>query len=205
MVLTHLDADHSRGLLEVLDRFDVSGVLVGISDPANSLYPQWQAALDRAEVPVIPVLRGHRIQLEEGVLLEVLHPTAIRLESSGSDANNGLVLRLVYGDVSFLLTGDIEAEAERQLMAGQQELPSRVLKVGHHGSKTSTSPGFLRRVNPDLAVISAGVDNRYGHPNPEVVSRLEEFLGADALYRTDLQGTVEVITDGKTLEVVTER
>ena len=89
---------------------------------------------------------------------------------SGNRNNNGLVFRLVYGEVSFLLTADIEAEAERHLLRSSYELRSDVLKVPHHGSKTSTTPAFLRRVDPSLAVISAGADNQYGHPHPEVVA-----------------------------------
>ncbi|MFQ6028515.1 MAG: ComEC/Rec2 family competence protein, partial [Dehalococcoidia bacterium] len=206
VALTHLDADHSRGLLEVLDRYDVSAVMVGIDDPESSLYPQWQAMLDRNGAQVIPVVRGQQIRLEEGVLLEVLHPSSTSFTGSASDANNnGIVLRLVYGEVSFLLTGDIEAEAERQLLSSSLELQSRVLKVGHHGSDTSTTPEFLRRVNPELAVISAGANNPYGHPDAGVVSRLVEALGEEALYQTALQGTVEVVTDGSTVEVRTER
>jgi len=206
VALTHLDADHSRGLLAVLDRYHVSAALVGVEDRQSSLYPQWRAALDRSETRVIPLARGYRVTLEEGVTLEVLHPSNAPFAGTSADANNnGLVLRLVHGEVSFLLTGDIEAVAERQLVAGSGELRSQVLKVGHHGSDTSTTPEFLRRVNPTLAVISAGVDNNYGHPSPRVVARLVESLGEEWVYQTALQGTVEVISDGVGLQVVTER
>jgi competence protein ComEC len=206
VALTHLDADHSRGLLAVLDRYHVSAVLVGVEDRKSSLYPQWRAALDRSETPVIPLARGYRVTLEEGVTLEVLHPSNAPFAGTSADANNnGLVLRLVHGEVSFLLTGDIEAVAERQLAAGSGELRSQVLKVGHHGSDTSTTPEFLRRVDPTLAVISAGADNNYGHPSPRVVARLVESLGEEWVYQTALQGTVEVISDGVGLQVVTER
>jgi competence protein ComEC len=135
--------------------------------------------------------------------LEVLNPPAQPFQGTGSDRNNnGVVLRLVYGDTSFLLAADIEAAAEGQLAHfNPQGLSSQVLKVAHHGSQTSTTDPFLRVVGPSLAVISVGESNRYGHPHPQVVARLQSQVGEGRLVRTDRQGTVEVISDGRTLWV----
>jgi competence protein ComEC len=96
-------------------------------------------------------------------------------------------------------------EAEFELTTQRAVPASTVLKVAHHGSDTSTSPGFLAVVNPHLAVISAGADNKFGHPSAEVVTRLEEKLGSEKIYRTDQHGTIEVITDGERLWVEVER
>ena len=115
------------------------------------------------------------------------------------------MLRLVHGSVSFLLTADIEAEAERRLFREETPLRSSVLKVGHHGSKTSTTPGFLSEVSPAAAVTSAGVDNRFGHPHVEVVERLVAAVGGPRGYLTADRGYIEFISDGERLWVKTGR
>jgi len=136
----------------------------------------------------------------------VLNPQIPHLTDTGSDIdNNGVVLHITMGEVSFLLTADMMWEAELELIAHRANLTSTVLKVAHHGSNTSTTPEFLAVVNPQLAVISAGADNRFGHPTPEVMERLKEKLGPENVYRTDKNGTAEFITDGERLWVRVER
>jgi competence protein ComEC len=138
--------------------------------------------------------------------LEVLHPPPPNGGREFSERNNnGLVLRLVYRDVSVLLTADIEAEAENYLVAQGRQMRSQVLKAAHHGSKTSTTGGFLERVDPWVAVISAGRDNPFGHPHPEVLARLEAAVGASQVYLTAECGSIELISDGRGLWVGTER
>ncbi|GAI31153.1 unnamed protein product, partial [marine sediment metagenome] len=111
--------------------------------------------------------------------------------------------RLNWGRVSFLFTADIRDEAEFELVSQRANLKSTVLKVAHHGSKTSTSSQFLAAVDPEIAVISVGMDNPFGHPSPEVVERLIDRLGEENVYRTDKNGTIEFITDGERLWVKT--
>ena len=135
-------------------------------------------------------------------MIEVLNPRRPLLTDTESDVdNNGVVLRLEAGEVSFLLTADIMWEAEFELIARRANLASTVLKVAHHGSATSTTTEFLAVVNPHIAVISAGADNRFGHPSDGVVSRLEQKLAGGNIYRIDEQGTIEFITDGERLWV----
>jgi len=206
VVLTHLDADHSRGLFEVLNRFQVGGILTGIDHAGSAMYPQWSAALDLGGLEPLPVESGHRIDLEPGVFLEVLSPLPERSRFPSSDVNNNaVVLRLVYRDISILLASDIEAEAEARITGGGTVLTSDVLKVSHHGSQTSSTLGFLKRVDPELAVISVGRGNRFGHPDAEVVKRLTEQVGGAGIYRTDRNGTIELISAGRRLWVKTER
>jgi len=111
------------------------------------------------------------------------------------------VVRLTYRDVAFLLPGDIEAEVEKELVRSGTYLRSTVLKVPHHGSKTSSGQAFLEAVNPQVAVISVGEDNDFGHPARDVLARLKDTL----VYRTDRNGAVTIISDGHTLWVETER
>lgn len=204
---THLDSDHVGGLLGVLDRYRVGTVLHG-DDSANkaALYPQWRAVLRGRNHPVAAVHAGHRVQIGRDLVVEVLHPPPEGLPGwVEPNANNGsLVLKLEYGDVSFLLTGDVEVEGERFLMAAAGEkLRADVLKVGHHGSRTSTTEAFVDRVNARSAAISAGRENRYGHPHPDVVERLESSIGAGQIFLTARDGTVEYISDGETVWVRT--
>ena len=226
VILTHLDADHSRGLLKALETYRVDAVLAGAKDEDSFLYPQWRQAVERQEHRLAYLTAGQTITLEEGITLETVHPPAEKTAAEtaagrnnpaarrpGPDwnadirnANNkSVVLRLVYGEVSFLLTGDIELEAERYLVRTAPNLESRVFKVAHHGSKTSTTPAFLQAVNPRWAVISAGRDNPYGHPHPSVLARLEAAVGPSGIYQTANQGTIEFSTDGFRIWVKTER
>jgi competence protein ComEC len=136
------------------------------------------------------------------VAIEVLSPV---VEASIGNRKNddSLVLRASYGNQSFLLTGDIEKRAEQVLLAGPLLGPQTVLKLAHHGSRTSTSPQFLDRVQPAFAIVSSGYRNSYGHPHPDVVRRLERH-GVSVL-RTDQDGLVSVATDGERIFVSTFR
>jgi competence protein ComEC len=206
VLLTHMDADHSRGLLEVLQRYHVGSVLVGLEQPDSSLYPEWMATLERKGLTKVAVEAGFEIRLEPGITLEVMHPPSEPIGGPRLDSNNnGVVLRLVYGEASFLLASDIEAEAENYLVRHGAKLGSTVLKAAHHGSKTSTTMAFLARVDPAVAVVSVGEGNRFEHPSPEVVQRLGESVVPGGVYRTDQDGTVEFITDGEDLWVSTQR
>ncbi len=206
LIATHLDTDHSRGLLRVLETYRVDTVLAGAPNPESALYPQWQRTVEREGHSVVRLAAGQRITLEDGIILETLHPPAVPRRGPVWDANNtSMTLRLVYGEMSFLLTGDIEREAERYLVRTAPNLASDVLKVAHHGSKSSTTAAFLRAVNPRWAVISAGRDNPYGHPHPSVLARLAEAVGEASIYQTANRGTIEFSTDGQRLWVKTER
>lgn len=207
MVLTHAHDDHVTGLVEVLRRYQVERVLYpqGI-DCASNAYSEWLSVLDEKGIEVIRAQAGQRIDLGNGATLEVLHPPEEFLEGTESDIdNNGVVLRMEMGEVSFLLMADLYADGELYLLDQGASLRSTVLKVGHHGSSTSTCPEFLAAVSPQVAVISAGADNPFGHPSNEVMARLNERLGEDRIYLTSERGTITFTTDGERLWVETER
>ena len=203
VVLTHTDEDHFRGLTEVVDRYAVNLVLGSGGSSPNPLYLEWEQALSESDIRRVAGYRGQTILLDDGARLEVLNPPPQLVRGTGSDPNNnGIVLRLVYGQVSFLLTADIEAEAELRLLRDAPPLGSTVLKVPHHGSKTSTTPRFLSTVSP-AAVISSGADNPFGHPHSVVTNRLDTIPGRDRTYVTAERGDIEFITDGARLWVKT--
>ena len=202
IVMTHPDADHCTGLLEVLERYHVKTVLYPVVKSNSSLYRQFLALLEEKAVEGVPAEAGQRIVLAEGIVLDVLNPVA-GFSSKYAD-DDSVVLRMEAGDISFLFTGDISAEAEYRLMAERAFERTTVLKVAHHGSSTSTSAGFLHVVEPRIAVISAGEDNRYGHPSEEVLERLEA-LDDILIFRTDTDGTVEIITDGAEVRIITDK
>jgi competence protein ComEC len=140
---------------------------------------------------------------KEGVRLRVLHPPEPDWERRRVRNDDSVVIEIVYGDVAMLLTGDISAEIERSIIPLLTPAPTRILKVAHHGSRTSSSSDMLESWRPQLAIISCGRGNRFGHPAPEVLRRLEA-IGATVL-RTDLDGQITIETDGRSLRVTTFR
>ena len=203
VVMTHLDSDHSGGLLEVLDRYSVGAVVTGPRPVGGADSSEWDQKLAQRGITPMEVYAGYVINLDDGVVLTVLNPHPAG--AFGDSNNDSVVMRLTYGEVSVLLTADVESEAEDRLVASGGELRSTVLKVGHHGSSTSTTERFLEAVNPAIVVVSAGAGNPYGHPAPEVVRRLEAKVGEAGVYRTDRHGSVEIVSDGAAVWVRTER
>ncbi|MCL0046433.1 DNA internalization-related competence protein ComEC/Rec2, partial [Dehalococcoidales bacterium] len=190
VILTHPSADHVTGLVEVLHRYKVKQVLYPNLDFKSDIYDEWLRLIKEKEIKYTLAQARQQIDLGE-VIIKVLNPQIPQLTGTESDIdNNGVVLRISMGEVSFLLTADIMWEAEWELIRQRTNLTSTVLKVAHHGSDTSTSPEFLAVVNPQIAVISVGKDNPFGHPSDEVMARLEEKLGSENIYRTDEHGTI---------------
>jgi competence protein ComEC len=201
VVVTHPQADHAMGLLDVLDRYDVGRVIAGPYDGDSFVA---RALIDAARdegAAYDRVTAGTTIDLGDGIVLEVLAPAADAPASSNPN-NDALVVRLVWRDVSFLLASDIEAPAERALVERGAPLRSTVLKVAHHGSATSSMRSFLDAVQPEVALISAGTDNRYGHPAPDVIDRLDDYA---ATYTTASDGAIHLRTDGHRLWLTTDR
>ncbi|MFQ5987419.1 MAG: DNA internalization-related competence protein ComEC/Rec2 [Dehalococcoidia bacterium] len=206
VVLTHAHDDHVTGLVEVLRRYEVKHVLAPGFPYASAAYSEWLSVIEEKGMEYTRAEAGQRIDLGGGAILELLHPPGEFLEGTESDIdNNGVVIRLEMGEVSFLLMADLYNEGEEALLYHGVALRSTVLKVGHHGSSTSTTASFLAAVNPQVAAISVDADNPFGHPSAEVMAGLSERLSEDRIYLTSERGTITLTTDGTRLWLETER
>ncbi|MCK4259242.1 MAG: MBL fold metallo-hydrolase [Halanaerobiales bacterium] len=200
---THPHADHIGGLITVLSGISVKEVIdPGVVYPAG-VFENYLITIQEEKIPFRTVLAGEKIITENSLLdIEVLAPFEDQLDY-GDDVNNvSIVLKVTYGDVKFLLTGDAGFDTEDLFLVNNVDLESDILKVGHHGSKYSTSNIFLASVTPEVAIIQVG-ENSYGHPTEEVLERLK-WKDVE-IYRNDHHGTVVIHTDGKEYEVKTEK
>lgn len=198
MVATHTDADHIGGLSGALNYAKVGTAYCPVTSGTTKTFQSFVKYLKKQGKSITVPKAGDEFSLGSAQV-RILGPTDPQAEGN----NSSIVLKVTFGDTSFLFTGDAEREEEQELLESGYDLESTVLKVGHHGSDTSTSYLFLRTVNPQYAVISVGADNTYGHPTEAVLSRLRD---ADVkTYRTDLQGTITAVSDGKKVTFQTER
>jgi len=194
MVLTHPHADHVAGLIKVLERYKVSKVLLSGALHTTDEYIRFLELIKDKKIPATIALSGQFIDLG-GTQIEVLYPFESLEGQSFKDLNkSSVVLRMDFLETSFLFTGDMDAEIERDLAGNEFDTDVDVLKVAHQGSKTSTSGLFLENVTPNIAVIFVGKNN-FGHPHQEVLERLEK-AGAKTK-RTDTNGDIQIISNGK--------
>jgi competence protein ComEC len=203
VVLTHADSDHMAGLIPVFERYKVDTALTSQAVLETDGSATWREAVAQSGAHTAIAQRGVRIIVDENTELTVLHPPSKQTGAQGHDNDLSVVLRLSYGHAGFLFTGDLEAQGELDLLESEQSLDAQVLKVSHHGAGGATTERFLAIVNPDLAVIQVGADNHFGHPTEATLDRLQD-TGAQIL-RTDLNGTIEVVTDGSELHVRSNR
>lgn len=198
MVCTHAHEDHVGGLSGPLNTCTVGQVLAPVTEYESSAFTNFVKYTHAQELDVTVPEADNSFLLGEARVI-VLGPRKTYEEPN----DTSIVLRVDHGEISFLFTGDMEAMAEADLLAAGCDLDVDVLKVGHHGSSTSTSYVFLREVMPEYGVISCGIDNTYGHPHTEVISRL--YDAGVTVYRTDEQGTVVAVSNGAEIRFATEK
>jgi competence protein ComEC len=193
LVLTHPQADHATGALDVFERYDVDRVLTGAALTGSLVERALFDAARREPARIDVVAAGASFEFGDGVRIDLLSPVAGESAATEASNNDSLVLRVSYGEVSFLLTGDIEAIAEESLLERGVDLRATVLKVAHHGSATSSTRAFLDAVAPAVSVVSSGRENAFGHPDAAVMARLDDY---GEVYVTADDGAVRFETDG---------
>jgi len=201
LIETHPDKDHIAGLTDVLGRYAVSYFMSpGIPGTTATSRGLDEAVQKEAGMHSFIARRGMRIHLGGEAYADVLYPDH---DVSKGETNEGsIVMHVVYGKTSFMLTGDAPSDVEAHIIAldpNDRELPTTVLKVGHHGSKYSTSDAWLAALKPQIVAISAGENNSYGHPNPETIARIKNE-GAQILSTMD-RGTLRFVSDGQMVAV----
>ncbi len=194
LIITHPHDDHMGGAPYILERMDVETVFLPLDSAQTGIYEKFLASVE-AEGCKVEIGEADKSFALGGAEITFLMPYT----DTKDENENSAVLRLQYGDVSALFTGDAGAQSERLQLARYGENPggaldADILKIGHHGSDGSSLLSYLHAVSPDYAIISCGVNNSYGHPDPDVLDRLAE-IGA-SVYRTDEDGTVSLTTDG---------
>lgn len=196
VIATHPDKDHIGGLPDVLERYEVDFILDSGKEGESATYKELLRLIEVKNIRSIQAKRGMIVVLDNDVYLNILFPDR---DVSGVESNTAsVIVQLVYGDIEFMLTGDSPKTIEEYLvMLDGEKLKSDVLKVGHHGSKTSSSESFLGHVSPEYSVISAGVDNRYGHPHEEVIDVLNQF--ESVILSTQDNGMIVFESDGENI------
>lgn len=200
ILVTHAHADHMQGLVDVAGNFSVRSALVGQTSAEDPNFLPLGASLQRRRIPVEIIGRGDRLQFGDATV-EVLYPPLTGDVGAASPNDQSIVLRITMGSRTFLMTGDIESGAETALLNGGGTLAADLIKVAHHGSRTSSTREFINAVGANYAVISVGRSSPFAHPHLEVVERWR--LAGATVMTTGERGTISVSTDGKDLEITT--
>jgi competence protein ComEC len=194
MILTNPHDDHVTGLLEVLKRYEVGQIAATGVLHTTQNYISWLELIRDKKIPMLLVNSSKTIEFGS-TTIEFIFPEKDYSRQEADNLNNTSIVTLVkYGDSRLLLMGDAEEQVEQQLLASKKDISADLIKLGHHGSDTSNSEEFLRAVAPELAVIEVGEENKFNHPSPRVLKRLER-LGVSTL-RTDRSGTIRAASRG---------
>jgi len=203
LVATNPDQDHIGGMPAILEAMEVGAWVDPVVSTTNQTYAASLEIVAEMGIEPIRARRGGTLDLGPDVTAEILWPVdPLMMDGSQESRNdNSIVIRITHGDVAFLITGDIEDNAEEALVEADEDdlLRADVMVVPHHGSNTSSTADFLDAISPTVAIIPVGLDNQYGHPRDEVIQRLR--FRSIRVYRTDLDGTIEVRSNGEAYQV----
>ena len=189
IMISHFDADHCQGLIAVLDSLKVKNIIISKQAEKVYNYEKIMEIVVKKKINLMVVKKGDIINVDNNVEIKIIYPES---KLYFDDINsNSIVAKLTYNKFTMLFTGDIEKEAEERIVnIAQNELKSTILKVAHHGSKTSSTEELLKAVNPQIALIGVGKDNKFGHPNEEIIKRIESY--GTKIYRTDEYGEITI-------------
>ena len=193
---THPHSDHIGGLKKVINSFEIGSIYMPDVTNNTNLYYDLLKAIEAKNKKVRLATAGKNVILDDNINLKIVAP----INNYYEDLNNySVVLRLTYDEKSFLFMADAEYDSEMELLKSNFDIKADVLKVGHHGSTSSTNYNFLKKVSPKIAVISVGENNDYGHPKEKILEKLKNQNVK--IYRTDLNGNIVITTDGKNMKV----
>lgn len=197
LILSHPHLDHLESFPELLRRYRIDAVLISGVHAPSSRYRELLELITEEKATVHIADPSTDIDMGDGLILDVVWPPPIYVgkEFEGDLNDTSVVVRMIYGADSVLFTGDAELHEEGEILSSGADIDADILKAGHHGSRTSSSTGFLLEVTPDFAIISAGRDNSYGHPHPEILRRFD--LLDIPVHVTSQSGSLELIFDGK--------
>lgn len=192
VISTHPDRDHLEGLISVVEKYKINKIIfTGASNQKGNLNELFLKKIREKNIPVIIGEDDHDIMMGDGVFIDILFPFTAAFDVKTNTNDASIVAKVTYGENEILFTGDMEASVEEKLIGNNIDINADILKVAHHGSKTSTTEGFLKKVSPQWSVISVGKDNSYHHPHPSVLNRLKMYGGRTL--RTDTEGRVEFV------------
>lgn len=194
-VLSHPHRDHFMGMLDAVEKYPFEAIMITGVASQDPLYIDWVQSLKAQEVQILFPHHQQDWQIGKDLVLDVIYPFSGQglIGQEMHNKNNAsitIILRKLDGTPLMLFSGDAEEEQEREILMTGQETEVDVMKLGHHGSRTSSTPRFLRAVQPEIAIVSAGIDNQFKHPHPETLEKMKDF-GVE-LYRTDLNGGVQI-------------
>jgi competence protein ComEC len=193
VVATHPHEDHIGGMTDIINNFQIGKFYAPKKTTTTNAFEDMVTALKKKNTKINVAKAGVSFNLDDNVECEMLAPNSS--DYGSNDNNYSAVVKITYGNTKFLFTGDAEKLSEKEIISTKSDLTCDVLKVGHHGSSSSTSKEFLEKVNPKIAVISCGKGNDYGHPHKETLASLKNINAK--IYRTDLDGSIILISDGK--------
>jgi competence protein ComEC len=203
MVATHPDADHVTGLIPVLEKFKVSTIVLSPSTGHTGIYDDIKKHISVEGTDVHTGAVGDEIDFGDGVFAKILYPAKNYIEKKDDTNDASVSMVITYGDETFLLTGDLPSTEEGELIRAGLPKGITVYKAGHHGSKYSSGEQLLSYIHPEYSIISAGKNNKYGHPNPEALERLQKY--SKEILSTINYGNITFETDGKNMEMKTEK
>ena len=197
VIISHFDSDNCRGVFTIIKELKVKNIIISEQKENSENYEEFKKIKKNKNIKIITVKKGDKIKIEENLQFNILWPEEIKISENILN-NNSIVAKLEYYNFSVLFTGDIENVAEEriiELYKNTNILKSNILKVAHHGSKTSTAENFINLVTPRIALIGVGQNNTFGHPNSSVIKRLNKYKCE--IFRTDTDGEISIFVNKK--------
>lgn len=197
VMISHFDSDHCRGVFTIIKELKVKNIIISEQKENSENYEEFKKIMKNKDIKIIIAKKGEKIKIEENLQFNILWPEEIKISENILN-NNSIVAKLEYYNFSVLFTGDIEKVAEERILElykNTNNLKSNILKVAHHGSKTSTTEKFINLVTPKIALIGVGQNNTFGHPNSSVIERLNKYKCE--IFRTDIDGEISIFVDKK--------